>query len=102
MTSTPKKVVVSAPLKESPMIIPCDYCGISLTSFAQDRMHFQTVHHERNYKCEFCEKSFIASNDLKVHIKRIHDCVKDINCESCSKLFSTTKDMKEHTKKKSE
>ena len=54
---------------------------------------------EKNYKCEFCEKSFSLLYNLKNHIKIIHDCNKVENCNICSKLFSTKGTLTTHIKR---
>ena len=54
---------------------------------------------QRNLQCEFCEKKFFQSGNLKKHIKMIHDGSKHHNCDICDKQFSTTGGLKQHTNK---
>ena len=42
----------------------------------------------KHYKCESCERSFIAAQYLRNHIYTVHEGHKDYKCESCDKSFS--------------
>ena len=61
------------------------------------KRHIRTVHKgNKDYKCEYCCKSFSQASDLKRHIKRIHEGHKDYKCDSCGKSFSVADDLKTH------
>ena len=61
------------------------------------RKHIRTIHEDhRDYKCEFCTKSFSRADHLMKHIHSFHKGNKDHKCESCGKSFSTTSYLKQH------
>ena len=47
--------------------------------------HINNIHDGgKNHKCELCGKLFPQADNLKIHIKHIHDAgVKNYKCESC-------------------
>ena len=51
---------------------------------------------EKEFKCDFCDKSFLQSISLKSHIHTIHEGHKDYKCESCGKSFSESRRLKKH------
>ena len=38
--------------------------------------------------CEMCEKNFDSMQNLKIHIKIIHEGLKKYECDICGKSFS--------------
>ena len=50
---------------------------------------------EKNYNCDFCEKSFTRRDNLKNHINLIH-IIKNIKCNFCEECFSTFGALKSH------
>ena len=51
--------------------------------------HIQIVHElagNNQNKCEDCEKAFKEEQDLKDHIRIVHEG-KRVNCPECDKLF---------------
>ena len=46
--------------------------------------------------CTLCKKSFASKQNLKCHIKNVHDKVKDFNCDSCDKTFGRSTELKSH------
>ena len=51
----------------------CDFCGKSFSLKAQFKTHIHTVHEgHKNHKCELCGKSFSQSSNLNQHIHKIH------------------------------
>jgi len=63
-------------------------------------VHILTVHeNQKNYKCEFCDKSFARKEHLTKHIYTIHEGRKDHKCDFCQKLFSSDGNKKQHVNK---
>lgn len=46
--------------------------------------------------CPQCNKMFMRAYNMRVHIDRVHNKVKPFQCEFCDKSFSTTSDLKQH------
>ena len=53
---------------------------------------------DKIYKCESCGKSFRQSNNLNIHIKRIHEGQRNYKCDSCGKSFPESGKLKKHIK----
>ena len=53
---------------------------------------------QRRIKCELCEKSFHSKGYLKLHIKVVHDKIKEYMCDFCNKTFGHIKEMRRHIK----
>ena len=51
------------------------------------------------YKCEYCAKSFGEKQNLKRHLKSIHENEnrKDFSCSVCNKKFYYNSNLKNHT-----
>ena len=50
----------------------------------------------KNYKCDFCEKSFSKPNNLKIHIDSVHKKVRNHKCDMCDKTFFLKTGLKVH------
>ena len=46
--------------------------------------------------CSKCDKTFVSETTLKVHIKMVHDKIKDQQCEHCLNVFLTKSELKRH------
>ena len=47
-------------------------------NLVQNQAHVHTVHEgHKDNKCKFCEKTFKTPRNLKIQIKRNHDCFKN-------------------------
>ena len=49
-----------------------------------------------DHKCESCGKSFARVENLKRHVKTVHEGVKDHKYDSCGKSFSQAGILKKH------
>ncbi|XP_063618283.1 zinc finger protein 652-A-like isoform X2 [Cydia splendana] len=75
--------------KKAELRFACVTCGRRCVSRpALDKhmyTHAKTV--DKLFECDLCHKKFTFKNQLKDHIKRVHENVKDYQCEHCSKTF---------------
>ena len=49
-----------------------------------------------NYKCDFCDKAFSQSANLKVNINNFHNKIKNYKCEFCDKAYTAYINLKYH------
>ena len=47
-------------------------------------------------KCPQCDKMFMRGYNMRVHIDRVHNKHKPWQCQFCEKSFATTSDLKQH------
>ena len=48
------------------------------------KMHVKMVHDKiKDVKCDLCEYVCSTNGSLKSHVKRIHHKIKDIKCDKC-------------------
>ena len=76
----------------------CHLCD-SAFKFKYDlEKHIAGVHNENSYKCEFCSKTFSFKSNMRNHTERIHNKkVNQKSCSFCGKLFYRN-DLKDHIK----
>ena len=46
--------------------------------------------------CPQCDKMFMRGYNMRVHIDRVHNKHKPWQCQFCEKSFATTSDLKQH------
>ena len=67
---------------------PCQICKKSFTTKRTLKLHVKTVHDElKEYQCNICGKTFGNKSKLQFHIKRVHYSIKPHKCVSCYKSF---------------
>jgi len=49
-----------------------------------------------NIACPHCDKKFMRGYNMRVHIDRVHNKNKPWQCQFCEKSFATTSDLKQH------
>ena len=53
----------------------------------------------RTFRCKFCERVFLSSNDLKRHI-RLHTGDRPFKCKQCPKTYTRNDHLRRHMKQK--
>ena len=66
----------------------CEICKKTFSSKQNLKRHVKTVHDEvREHKCDICGITFVHKMDLEIHFKRIHKNIKAYKCDYCEKRF---------------
>ena len=102
--------------------IPCDFCDKKFTRVPDARKHMVNFHGSlensllddetkpkkpkikrepgimgpQHFVCMHCGKKFDRNWNLSVHIKSVHEKIKDIKCDFCDKMFGRKPDAKKH------
>ena len=76
----------------------CKNCEKSFSSKQYLDIHLKTVHDKikDSIKCDLCEKTFGHQYFLKIHVKESHE--NGYTCESCHKIFVKKVNLKTHVK----
>jgi aspartate carbamoyltransferase regulatory subunit len=80
----------------NPPALPCEYCGKLFSCLNNLRTHLY-YHAEPKFVCDFdgCGKKFFMRKLLKSHIK-VHQGQKDFDCEYCEKSYFFQAHLKRH------
>lgn len=74
----------------------CSICKIKFSRALLLKDHMNYVHNgDRPLKCNFCEKRFYRSHDLKMHIN-IHLNIKSYICDECGRQFNHVSNLIRH------
>ena len=77
------------------IISQCHGCEKSFCQKNDLKNHVKSVHEkQKDLKSEFCEKSFSQKAILKLHVTKVHKGIK--KCEFCGKSFSQAQHLKKH------
>ena len=52
---------------------------------------------KKKYECKKCEKKFTKKLTLQMHVKVVHDKIKNLKCDKCSKTFGHIIHLKKHS-----
>ena len=63
------------------------------------RKHYKSIHEDVIFKCSECEYKARKKTILNVHIKVIHDGIKEFECLYCGATFGQKIHMKTHVKR---
>ena len=81
--------------KEEKAGLACELCGKILKSKLYLNLHVKRIHEKiRNNKCNFCEEYFMTKAEVRRHENAHH--TKSIICEHCNKSFSMQKTLRDH------
>ena len=95
--SLPKFVDEEDPL--APIIyVQCPECKKRLKQKSY-RSHLRTHLGVKQFKCDLCGDGFTRKNDVKRHMKLIHEKPRNFKCDICQKYFVTEENLKCHKNK---
>ena len=63
-------------------------------------MHIRQVHEGmKDFKCELCSAEFTQLGSLKRHMDYLHQDLKKYQCDQCEKAFKVKDDLQKHVRK---
>ena len=81
--------------------LKCEVCHSKFSNFDSLSRHMRKFPDppsekvKKEYKCDVCQKSFVAPSHLKQHIT-VHEKTKDYTCNFCQKIFLVPSKLKRH------
>lgn len=97
-----KRFVINSALKDHLMRhagiknYVCPYCGVGKTTRQEWNTHITVHTQERKFKCHLCPHASHNKQNLRMHIKIVHDKIKDYACQYCGKTFGKSNACKMH------
>ena len=73
----------------------CEICYQNFPNSHGYRRHMTSVH-DIQPKCKQCNKTFKTFSSMDIHVKVIHEGIKDFQCEICSKKFGDLANFNRH------
>ena len=73
----------------------CPTCDIVFGEKAL-KVHITSVHINQKAKCDTCEALFSSEDNLKSHIKSVHEEKKSVKCSLCELNFAGTENLAKH------
>nr|CAD7410073.1 unnamed protein product [Timema poppensis] len=74
----------------------CKYCNRTFVSTVRLHIHITKMHKEKTrYICDVCNKGFSSANTLEAH-KRLHMGIKPYKCDLCEKSYSQSGNLTYH------
>ena len=78
----------------------CDQCNKEFNYSHSLYRHIRNIHEgQKNYECKICNQAFTQSSSLKTHITNVHNDGKSHKCELCDQEFLHKNDLRIHIKK---
>ena len=63
------------------------------------QMHIKQVHNKiKDFECDRCEYTCSLNVNLQRHIKSVHNKIKDFECDRCEYMCSSSSDLQRHIK----
>ena len=74
----------------------CDYCENSFISKESKLKHVNSVHLILKVPCSMCKETFAHKPSLERHVKTVHNGEKNYNCDFCVRSFTRKESLKDH------
>jgi len=68
------------------------------TSLRKDFFREETLQGSSTMQCQFCDQTFRHSGGLKIHVRSVHEKIKDYHCKLCDKSYTQSHSLKNHIK----
>ena len=79
--------------------LSCDLCDFKCKNKSNLQVHIKRIHDKiKDFECDKCEYKCSNSCDLNIHIKRVHLKIKDFKCDKCDVTFSENGNLQKHIK----
>ena len=82
------------------VFVQCPECNKKLKQKSY-RSHLRTHLGFKQFRCELCGDRFTRKNDVKRHMKLIHEKPRNFQCDECEKYFLTEDNLRTHQEKHS-
>lgn len=77
----------------------CSKCEYKTNNLGHLNVHIRSVHDKiKNLKCPECEYKTDRTENMSKHVKQVHDKIKDFKCDQCKYECSTKHILQEHIK----
>ena len=75
----------------------CYTCEKAFFDSQDLKIHVQRVHETRKYhQCTLCHAAFFFSEELRIHVQRVHEKIKAHQCSHCKKAYFTSCHLRRH------
>ena len=78
--------------------IKCQNCELEFMSNVALKKHTKEKHPTKHY-CKICSREFCNKNYLNIHMKNIHEGVKNFKCSFCDRAYSQSNELQRHISK---
>ena len=72
-------------------------CGKTFAQNSHLELHMK-MDHQKQFKCDICDKKFRLKHHLKGDVRTVHEGVKNNECDICGKEFGHLGTLKRHIK----
>ena len=78
----------------------CKICEKSYFTMGELKHHSKINHNDQSqrelFECNYCKKNFVTKMNRDLHIKRMHEKLKNFKCDSCENIFFSKAEVRSH------
>ncbi|XP_055710210.1 oocyte zinc finger protein XlCOF6-like [Phlebotomus papatasi] len=74
----------------------CPICGVKKVAICELKSHMFTHTKEKTLSCEFCPYKCNARTNMRLHVKAVHQRIKEHHCAICNSSFGAARSLKLH------